>query len=139
MFIKVNEMNNFNSYGKFAKFLHWAIALLIIWNFIEGLYLESNGLYNFHKQTGVAILILVMVRIFWRVTNNYPKMVASLSKGEKFLAKAGHWLLYLLMLAMPLSGILMSDAFGMPVPFLGLTLPTLIVAQPFESAKIFAK
>ena len=62
---------NYISYGKFAKFLHWTMATLILLNYILGLTLEKSNLYNFHKQTGLTILVLLIIRVIWRLTSPY--------------------------------------------------------------------
>ncbi len=126
-------------YSKMAKFLHWSIALMIIFNFILGLLLGVNGLYSLHKQIGVAVISLAFLRILWRLTHSYPAMVASLLPHEKKLAQFGHLILYIFMLIMPLSGIVMSNASGHTITFLGLNLPVLVSKQPLSTIELLNK
>jgi cytochrome b561 len=131
---------NYISYGKFAKFLHWTMAALILLNYFLGLTLDKTSLYNFHKQTGLTILLLLIIRVVWRLTSRYPESVKSLSKLEQFAAKMGHLGLYGFMLAIPISGILMVDSYGYELKFWGLfTLPSIISAQSASASEVFSK
>jgi cytochrome b561 len=122
--------NTINRYGSIAISLHWLIALLILGQIFLGWYMTtfegSSKLYGLHKGIGVLILTLVLIRIFWRTLNIAPSL-NQISHIEKIAARASHYLLYFFMLAVPLSGWLMSSAAGYPVSFFGLfVLPTLI-------------
>lgn len=131
---------NYISYGTFAKFLHWTMATLILLNYILGLTLEKSNLYNFHKQTGLTILVLLIIRVIWRLTSPYPGAVESLSTMERYAAKLGHLALYLFMLAIPLSGILMVNSYGYPLKFWGVfTLPAIIGAQSDSASELISK
>ena len=57
---------------------------------------------TFHKQTGLTILALLIIRVVWRLFALYPRPVESLSTMERHAAKLGHLALYLFMLAIPL-------------------------------------
>lgn len=116
-----------SNYGTVAKFFHWTIAILILTNYLVGLTLDQSGRFNLHKQVGLTILFLVILRILWRLVAKYPGMVIELSMAEKFLARLGHTLLYILMLAIPLSGVLMVEAHGFPLYYLGaIHIPVVI-------------
>ena len=131
---------NYISYGKFAKFLHWAMATLILLNYFLGLTLGKTELYSLHKQTGLTILTLFMVRVLWRLLSSYPAPVKSLSTVERYAAKLGHLALYLFMLAIPISGILMVNSYGYPLKFWGIfTLPAIINAQSNSTSEMLTK
>ncbi len=133
------ESSFYDSYNAVAKFLHWAIAFLIIINYIMGLTLDSTKWYIPHKQIGLMILVLALLRVIWRLINKYPSKLSSVSTSEQFAAQIGQLLLYLLMLAIPISGILMVQSFGYPLAFLELIpLPTFIVKAP-DTGAILAK
>ncbi len=124
-----------DSYGHIAKFLHWMIALFIITNYILGLTLDTTEFkfITIHKQLGLTILLLVLLRILWRICNTYPNMASELSLFEKFAAKSGHIVLYVLMLAIPIFGVLMVQAKGYPLQFWGLfSIPTFISPQSHD-------
>lgn len=127
--------NNNERYGSIAISLHWLVALLIIGLLSLGLYMTSLPLgpqklklYGWHKATGLAVLALVLYRLFWRFINITPELL--LPWWEKLAAQLMHWGLYGLMIAMPLTGWLMSSAAGFPVSFFGLfTVPSLMPAN----------
>jgi cytochrome b561 len=129
------------SYGRVARSLHWAIAILIVAAIILGLICGSIGtnaadrqlaelrgsLLFWHKSFGVTVLGLAAFRIIWWSTHKRPPLPAHLPKSKRVLAKAVHGLLYVLMVGMPVAGILLSQAVGFPVSWFGLwTLPDLV-------------
>lgn len=124
--------NDLNHYGIVAICLHWLIALFIITLLGVGLYMTDlpkgpfkNTLYGLHKSFGITVLTLVIIRIIWRLINVTPALLLPL--WEKWTARLSHWLLYILMVAMPLSGWLMTSAAGYTISFFGLfNLPSLI-------------
>lgn len=128
MQIKNTEM----SYGSMAIFLHWIMAVLLIALLALGLYmvglpisLEKLKLYGWHKEYGILALILVMIRIIWRIINLTPRL--SLSLLEKIAARTVHWAFYGFMFALPISGWLITSAAGLPVSFFGwFVLPNLV-------------
>ena len=58
-----NKSETENNYKTVAKFFHWSMALLIIVNYILGLTLDSTSWYLVHKQIGITILFLCILRI----------------------------------------------------------------------------
>lgn len=133
--------NTQTRYGMVAIFLHWAIAVLIIALLLLGLYmvglpinLQKLKLYGWHKETGIAVLLLVIVRLLWRVLNALPSL-ASLPNWERRAARCVHYTFYVCMIFMPLTGWMMSSAAGLPVSFFGLiVLPDLLA--PDENLRI---
>lgn len=132
-------LNSDNRYGMIAVMLHWLMAILIIGLIILGLYmvrlpinLQKLRYYGWHKEYGVLALMLLAVRFGWRLGNVVPQLPSHISVLQKMAAHAAHYLLYILMLAMPLTGWMMSSAAGLPVSFFGLfVLPDL--ATPDEN------
>lgn len=126
--------NTESSYGFVSKFFHWTIFTLIVFMFGLGWYMTGLELsprkldiYFFHKSLGILILTLVFLRLLWRVINISPLLPETTPIYQKLAAHGAHWLLYLLMLAIPVSGWLMSSAKGFPVKVFGtFTLPDLI-------------
>ena len=126
--------NTDERYGAVAKSFHWLIALLVIVMICVGLYMtgldispQKLQLYALHKSIGVTILFLVALRLLWRLTNGVPIPLPNHKKWEKQLARVIHGLLYTALLAMPLSGWIMSSAKGFSVSVFALfTLPDLI-------------
>lgn len=124
--------NSETHFGFIAIFLHWLMAILIIGLLTVGLYMTSLPigllklkLYGWHKALGILVLTLIFLRIIWRLTNVTP--ILSLPWLERIAARLAHLALYVLMLAMPLSGWFMSSAADLPPSFFGLfTLPSLV-------------
>ncbi len=129
--------NNLTQYPGVAKFLHWAIAAMIIFNLLSGLILAyffewsmQFDLVIIHKQIGVMILLLVVFRIIWRLTHEYPTLDSlPITKSEKILATVGHIMLYIFMFIIPISGFFFSQSAGREVDLLWFKLPQLIVKQ----------
>lgn len=103
-------------YSTVAVILHWTIVVLLIWavgmawysDRLEGA--EKIAALQLHKPLGVTILLLTLVRLGWRLVNPPPPLSPHLKAWERFLATAVHWLFYILLLAMPLTGWAMVSA-----------------------------
>ncbi len=118
-----------NNYSAVAKFFHWSVALLIIGNFIGGITLDSHHLYTLHKQSGLVILSLAILRLLWRIVSKYPEKIKT-TPIEVATAKLVQLLLYILIFAIPISGILMVQAKGYSLDYFGLfQIPTFIQPQ----------
>ena len=122
------------TYTRTAKSLHWLMALLLIGLLALGFYMhdlplspEKLQLYAWHKWAGVSAFLLVLFRLSWRLAHTPPPLPAGMSQTMQLAAHAGHGLLYLLMLAIPLTGWLMSSAKGFQTVWFGvLPIPDLI-------------
>jgi len=118
--------------------LHWLIALAIAGTFVIGLTMTDLPfsptklrLYSWHKWAGVTIFVLVLIRLGWRLTHPAPPLPATMPGALRIAASGTHWLLYALMLAIPLSGWLMSSAKGFQTVWLGIVpLPDLVAKDP---------
>lgn len=127
-------MNGSPTYSLPAIGLHWITALLIAGAFLIGGYavdLQVSPLklklFSWHKWLGVTILLLTLARIAWRLYRPPPPLPAGMPRWERLAAASGHGLLYLLLLAVPVSGWLLSSAAGFPVVYFGvLQLPDLV-------------
>ncbi|WP_199272266.1 cytochrome b [Paraburkholderia acidisoli] len=122
-------------YSGVAMLLHWLVATLIIWGFalgwvmtdIHGITPTKLRYFSWHKWIGVTVLVLVLLRLLWRATHAAPALPRSMHGWEKLAAHAGHLVLYVLMVAIPVTGYLYSSAAGIQVVYLGIwPLPTLI-------------
>lgn len=119
-------------YTKFAIGLHWLIALLIFSAFPIGLYMHDLKLsptklhlYSYHKWIGITVLMLAVLRVLWRATHKPPALV--LARWQEIASSIVHGLLYLFILAVPMTGWLMSSAKGVKTVWLGiLPLPDLV-------------
>jgi cytochrome b561 len=115
--------------------LHWLVAAALIATFTLGLTMtDMPGIsptklkyFNWHKWAGVTIFGLVTLRLLWRLFHPGPALPTAMPAWEKRVAVSTHYLLYLLMFAIPLSGYFYSMAAGFPVVYLGkFPLPVLI-------------
>jgi cytochrome b561 len=125
-------------YTKTAIVLHWLIAIFIALMFVLGWFMAELpkeapkqlaydifdlGVYtwqlaeeasprtfyfNLHKSLGLTVLALIVLRILWRITHTPPAALSSYKAIEKKVATATHHSLYLLMLAVPVTGLIMA-------------------------------
>ena len=99
-----------NRYSTVAIVLHWVIAGLILFNLYLALQFDGlRGLAKFnafqlHKSVGLTVLMLSLARLAWRLTHRPPPLPAEMPRWEKFGAQAAHWVLYGLMIGIPLTG-----------------------------------
>lgn len=126
-------------YSKTAKFFHWTIAAFIIFNLLCGPiiayfheFAHKISLMPLHKQLGVIVLTLAILRVLWRITHKYPNLKGIVSPLDEFFAQVGHILLYILMVLMPLSGVLLSQGAGREVSLLWFKIPAIIGTQTPE-------
>lgn len=121
-------------YGTLAVLFHWVIALLILAGLPLGLYMVDLPLspsklryYSWHKWIGVTVFVLALARLAWRAGHRPPAPLPGQPRWQLAAAHATHVVLYLLMIAIPLSGWLYSSAAGVPTVYLGLVqLPDLV-------------
>lgn len=126
--------------------LHWLMAALIIATFCWGLVVSGMPLspakfkyIAWHKWAGISVLALVAVRLLVRVLKRPPALPEHMGPLEQFLAHGGHLALYLLMFAVPLTGWLMSSAYGFPVVWFKLVqLPDLIAQDEQLASRLKA-
>jgi cytochrome b561 len=132
--------NTSERFGAAAIALHWLMAALLGLLVASGLYMTSLPDAGFdtrkivlilcHKQLGLAALALVLARMGWRAANPLPALAETLPEWQQVSARLAHLLLYALMVALPLTGWLMSSAGGFPVSLFGLfELPDLVPAS----------
>lgn len=122
------------TYTPVAKSLHWLMAAMILGLLALGIYMsdlplspQKLTLYSWHKWAGVTVFVLVWLRLLWRITHRPPALPETLSPLMRLAAHAGHSALYLLMIAIPLTGWLMSSAKGFQTVWFGvLPIPDLL-------------
>jgi len=125
-------------YTPVARLLHWLTALLVLGMLGVGLWmvglpigLTKLYVYAWHKWIGLTVLVLTVLRLAWRRFSPPPPLPATLPGWERRLAPWGHGALLVLLLAMPVSGWLMSSAGGVSVRWFGLIdLPDLVPRDP---------
>lgn len=121
-------------YGAVAQTLHWAIVALVAVQVVLGITgaglpvgMERLITLSRHKSLGMTIFALMAARLAWRLVNPVPALPAQLPRVEQRLARCAHWLLYGLLLAMPVAGWISSSASNLTVSWFGLfTFPDLV-------------
>jgi len=100
------------SYGFIAKTLHWTMAACFVVSYCSVYYaynFEIKGSPGFqlarqyHFLAGISIGMLVLPRLLWKLLNVEPA-IAPGPKWQQWAARAGHWLLYAVMILVPVSG-----------------------------------
>ena len=143
-------MNNNTKYTNVAIVLHWLIGIAILFMFVLGWFMtelpketpkttsfdifnlglltwgveeeksQRSFYFNLHKSVGLRLLMLIVLRMYWRFTHRPPAFLNSMKLWEKHLAKATHHSLYLLMFLIPLSGIIMSAGSKYGIKWFGI-------------------
>ncbi len=133
--------NTLTEYGLISKFLHWASAILLFFQIPLGFYLvdldfgpERLNLENIHVIVGLSLFYLVILRLLYKIFNPTPKLQPSIFKGQNFLAKLNHVLLYVTILSITLSGILKKLFDG---ETLSIFFKKIKIQENFELTELF--
>jgi len=122
------------AYDPGLRFLHWLMAALIFVGLALGVWASllprgetRSGILFVHKSIGMTVLCLVALRIVWRLVAGAPAYAEPLGRLTHAAAQSAHIALYALMIAMPVSGYLLSTGSGADVPWFGLfSFPVLL-------------
>ncbi len=114
-----------NKYSLSLRIIHWLMAAFIISMLCPMFYIKSlpvnneikSSIYTIHKACGITVLKLVVIRAFFRAFSYVPPLSANLSRFEANVSKVVHFVLYFLMVLMPLSGYVMSSASGIEIKY----------------------
>ena len=125
-------------YTSLAKALHWTTAALVLGMLGVGLWMTGLPIgllklqiYGWHKWIGLTVLVLTLLRLGWRWYAPPPPLPDTITRWERKAAPLAHAALLVLLLAMPVSGWLMSSAAGVSVVWFGvLPLPDLVPRDP---------
>jgi cytochrome b561 len=119
----MTNANTRTRYGTVAMSLHWLIAALVLTNLYLGLSFDTYPkgdptlfqMVQIHKSIGLSVLVLSIARLIWRLIHPVPPLPAGMSPALKFL-------LYFLIIAIPLSGWAMvsTSRLGLPTSWFGL-------------------
>jgi cytochrome b561 len=144
--------NSKTGYGLVAQSLHWAVAALVVYQYLLADRAESATLFQQlgilarHKSIGLTIFALAAVRLVWNLTNPRPEPPPREPLYRRRLARFTHTLLYALIFIQPITGWVMSAAANIPVSYFGwFTLPNPVAprqawVEPLQSvhAALFA-
>ncbi|WP_315719888.1 MULTISPECIES: cytochrome b [unclassified Bradyrhizobium] len=116
-------------FGAIAKFFHWtsaaafiaayAVVYYVIW-FMDDTAPEVLPVLNVHWVLGIFVGVSVVPRLLWRLVNVQPDQPHA-SHAEAWLAHAAHLGLYALLILMPLTGYIGTDA---PTEFGAFAVPS---------------
>jgi len=120
------------SYTTLAQLFHWLTVPLLMVQYLIGWLMpdvhrdtQPVGLIAWHLSLGALILLLIQLRMLWRIAHQPPAESAPRSPGLRATAQATHGLLYLLLIAVPLMGWANASSRGWSVALFGVTLPSL--------------
>jgi cytochrome b561 len=125
----------------FSRWLHWSMAVMIVAMLFIGIGMVASVsnryaiLVSIHRPLGIAILVLVIVRLVNRWAQPPPPLPDTIPPMQRFAAEASHYLLYVLMFALPLVGWAMLSAAPDPIVIFGsLRLPPIVSRDPVTYA-----
>ena len=130
-----------NGYSQIARWLHWLVVGLIVLQYVlaeiadeageRGALLQQLAVLANHKSVGMTVLGLALIRLGWRLRHPAPPLPSSTATWQATAATAAHWLLYGLLIALPITGWLMSSASAYSVSWFNLfAFPDLVGADP---------
>lgn len=104
-------------YTSVAIWLHWIIGIAILGQLALGLYMgdipkdtpDRAWYFNLHKSIGVTLAVFILLRVIWRLGHRPPSLEGLIPAWQVMASKVNHGLLYLCMIAMPVTGMIMSS------------------------------
>src|SRR5271167_1155717 len=119
------------------RLLHWLMAVCILAMLFIGVGMVSTAapkyltLVQIHKPLGIAILVLALIRLALRIYYGSPSLPPDLPEPIKLAAVSSQYILYALMISMPLIGWGMLSAASYPVVLFGsVHLPSILPLSP---------
>lgn len=147
------------TYTPTARGLHWLIALLILIQFPIAFYMTYRGyempavndkgeavkgvfdgvtgfFYSWHKVIGLTIFFLVLIRLAYRLTRGAPRPDPSVPKPLTGISHLVHWLIYALLIAVPIIGY-RGISYGRYLDVFGFSLPAVTEKNEDLSKEVF--
>jgi cytochrome b561 len=111
-------------YSTVAKWFHWITLVLMAITLPVGFVIKYIAnepfatklvFYAVHESAGLTILLVTIARLIWRLANPPPPLPDHIPAPMRLAASAVHWLLYLALIAQPVLGFAMTNAYGYPM------------------------
>lgn len=134
-------------YAAASRWLHWLTALLIVVIIPLGLWIKyfepaeeafKLRLYNIHESLGVIVFTIVLIRVVNRYLNPPPPLPADTPPVIRFAARVNHIGLYALLIFMPITGFLATNAWGFPLTVFGVLPMPVPLGKNEEIAKVLS-
>ena len=141
--------NSYSKYGLLAKLFHWVTFIVLLAQVPFGFYLvglefsdERIELENIHILVGITVFYITLFRLIWKFFNSSPTESKSFFKGQKFIGKANHFLLYLSIFTITISGILKKLYMGETLNFIffkyGFEKDNFVLADTYYEVHIYS-
>ena len=142
-------LNSQSEYGILAKLFHWFTFFVLIAQVPFGFYLvglefsdERIELENIHILVGITVFYLTLFRLIWKFFNPSPTENKSFFKGQVFIGKANHFLLYVTIFFITISGILKKLYMGERLNFIffkyGFEKDNFVLADAYYEVHIYS-
>ena len=141
--------NSLDKYGLLAKLFHWINFIVLLVQVPFGLYLvglefsdQRIELENIHILIGITVFYLTLFRLIWKFFNSSPTESKSFFKGQVLIGKANHFLLYVTIFSITISGILKKLYMGEKLNFIffkyGFEKDNFVLADAYYQVHIYA-
>lgn len=120
------ELPETRGYGRMSRRLHWIVAAAVVPMILAGLVMTTEGLpralgnalFLFHKNLGVILVPVILLRLVWRLTHPAPPLPDPMPRWQRIAARLSHGALYALLVILPVSGFVRVRAGGFPIELL---------------------
>ena len=127
-------MQNIDKYPLTMRVMHWVVGFVFLGIIAAGWFMTGldddvsykYDIYYWHKSFGVLVIFLLFARVLIRWSSKKPELPESIPLYQRKLVVFIHYLLYLFMFLVPISGYMMSDAAGKNVPLFGFVMPSFL-------------
>ena len=138
----------FEHYSGVARFFHWVTVVFVFGLLGSGLVMVyrgkdlniwdglTNSLYASHKTAGIALLVIVVLRLVYRLVRRAPADEPTLHVFHRVASHATHWTLYALLVALPLIGWYGVSLFPALNILGGYNIPALVAPDQAASKQV---
>jgi cytochrome b561 len=135
--------NSKTRYGAGPQVLHWLTAIFVVCGWLLGQFGDylprgnprAVGLF-IHMTLGQCIIALIVTRLAWRIVNPPPPFERTrFGRMQQAAATLGHYVLYALLVAVPIAGIVVQLSRGHALPIFGLWT----IASPWHADRAFSR